>query len=153
MHRNYRERFAMRLLSLFCLTTVALLGVSPQAIAQRAPAIPGVTGTIVTPETAKDEKKAEDIAAVAIKDAVTREDKGPLSDLKPGSTVVIRHGTDVTEGTVTDIQRSTNVITVRFANKKIEKLVLADKESPEARIVEYTDDARNKVTRYFRQKS
>jgi hypothetical protein len=143
----------MRLLSPFCVMTVVLLGVSPQAFAQRAPAIPGLTGTMVTPETAKQEKKLEDKAAVAIKDAVTPTDTGPLSDLKPGTTVVIKHGTDVTEGIVSDIQRSTSVITVRYANKKTEKLVLADKTSANARIVEYTDDARNKVTRYFKPKN
>src|SRR5258708_2489836 len=115
----------MRLLSPFCVVTVALLSASPQAFAQRAPAIPGVTGTIVTPETAKQEKKAEDKAAVAIKDAVTPTDKGPLSDLKPGTTVVIRRGTDVTEGTVSDVQRSTSVITVPYAYKTTERLVLA----------------------------
>jgi len=143
----------MRILSPFSIITVVLLGTSPQAFAQRAPAIPGVTGTMVTPETAKQEKKAEDKAAVAIKDAVTPADKGPLSDLKPGTTVVIRYGTDVTEGTVSDVSRSTSVITVRYANKKTEKLVLADKASADARIVEYTDDLRNKVTRYFRPKA
>ena len=143
----------MRILSPFCIITVALLGGAPQALAQRAPAIPGVTGTMVTPETAKQEKKLEDKAAVEIKDALTRADKGPLSDLKPGTTVVIRHGTDVTEGTVTDVERSTSVITVRYANKKIEKLVLTEKTATDARIVEYTDDARNKVTRYFKPKN
>ena len=143
----------MRLLSPFCVITVVLLGMSPQAFAQRAPAIPGVTGTMVTPETAKQEKKLEDKAAVAVKDAVTRDDKGPLSDLKPGTTVVIRHGTDVTEGIVSDIQRSSSVITVRYANKKTEKLVLAERTSANARTVEYSDDTNHKVTRYFTPKS
>ena len=117
----------MRLLSPFCVITVVLLGVSPQAFAQRAPAIPGFTGTIVTPETAKDEKKAEDKAAVAVKDAVTRNAKGPLSDLAPGTTVVIRHGADVTEGIVSKVDVGANEITVRYDNKKIEKMVLADR--------------------------
>src|SRR5438067_13580829 len=102
---------------------VALLGFAAQAHAQKAPPIPGVTGTLVTPETAKDEKKAENKAAVAVKDVVTREAKGPLSDLIPGSTVVIRHGTDVTEGTVSKVDVGANEITVRFANKKVEKQV------------------------------
>lgn len=143
----------MRLVSPICLIGIAILNLAAPAHAQRAPAIPGVTGTLVTPETAKDEKKAEDKVAVAVKDAVTRDDKGPLSDLKPGTTVVIRHGTDVTEGVVSDIRRSSNEITVRYANKKTEKLVLTDKRSADARTVEYTDDAQNKVTRYFKPKS
>jgi len=142
----------MRLLSPFCLIGIVTIGLAPHVLAQRAPAIPGVTGTMVTPETAKDEKKAADKAAAAIKDAVTREDKGPLSDLRPGTTVVIRHGEDVTEGTVSDVERAANVITVRYANKKVEKLVLTEKTSADARIVEYTDDTRHKVTRYFKPK-
>ena len=133
---------------------IAALCASTALYAQRAPAIPGVTGTIVTEETAKDEKKAEDKAAVAVKDAVTRADnKGPLSDLKPGTTVVIRHGSDVTEGIVSKIDRSTNEITVRYDNKKIEKLVLADRASADARTVEYSDETKHKITRYFKAKS
>ena len=132
---------------------IVVLFFTPSLFAQRAPAIPGVTGTMVTPETAKDEKKAADKAAVGVKDAVTRDDKaGPLSDLKPGTTVVIRHGSDVTEGIVSKIDRAANEITVRYENKKIEKLVLTDRASSDARTVEYSDEARHKVTRYFKTK-
>ena len=144
----------MRQLSPFCIITVALLGVAPQVYAQRPPPIPGVTGTIVTEETAKDEKKAEDKAAAKVKEVLTPADnKGPLADLKPGTTVVIRHGSDVTEGIVSKIDRSANEISVRYDNKKIEKLVLADRASADARTVEYSDDSNHKVTRYFRPKS
>jgi len=144
----------MRALSPFAVITVGLLATAPQAFAQRAPAIPGVTGTIVTPETAKDEKKAEDKAGAAVKDALTPDDnKGPLMDLKAGTTVVIRHADNVTEGIVSKIDRSANEITVRYDNKKIEKLVLTDKAAADARTVEYSDEARHKVTRYFRLKS
>lgn len=143
----------MRIFRHIPLIGIVTLSLTAALHAQRPPAINGVTGTIVTPETAKDEKKAADKAAVAIKDAVTREDKGPLSDLKPGTTVVIRHGTDVTEGIVSDIKRAANEITVRYANKKTEKLVLADKASADARTVEYSDEAKHKVTRYFTPKS
>lgn len=120
--------------------------------AQRAPAIPGVTGTLVTPETAKQEKKAEDKAGAAIKDAVTPDDKGPLTDLAEGTTVVIRQGTNVTEAIVS--KRSGDEITVRYANKKTEKMELTDKTVAGARMVEYTPPgSRDKVTRYFRLKS
>jgi phage baseplate assembly protein gpV len=133
---------------------IVVLSLSPAMQAQKAPPIPGVTGTLVTPETAKDEKKAEDKAAVAVKEAVTPNDnKGPLSDLAPGTTVVIRHGSNVTEGVVSKIDRSANEITVRYDNKKIEKLVLADRSSGDTRTVEYTNDTKQKVTRYFRLKS
>ena len=133
---------------------IALLSLTPAVFAQKAPPIPGVTGTLVTPETAKDEKKAEDKAGAAIKDAVTPADnKGPLADLRPGTTVVIRHGTDVTEAIVQKIDRGANEITVRYDNKKIEKYVLADRASADTRAVEYSDETQRKVTRYFRLKS
>ena len=133
---------------------IVVLSLSPAIRAQKAPPIPGVTGTLVTPETAKEEKKAEDKAGAAVKEALTPADnKGPLADLKPGTTVVIRHGTDVTEGVVSKIDRSANEITVRFDNKKIEKLVLADRASGDTRTVEYSNDTKQKVTRYFRLKS
>jgi hypothetical protein len=144
----------MRTSLLTQLVGIAVLTIAPALYAQRAPAIPGVTGTIVTPETAKDEKKAEDKAGAAVKGALTpAEKKGPLSDLKEGTTVVIRHASEVTEGVVSKIDHSANEITVRYDNKKIEKLVLTDAKSPNARTVEYSDDTRHKVTRYFRLKS
>ena len=133
---------------------IVVLSLSPAMHAQKAPPIPGVTGTLVTPETAKDEKKAEDKAGAAVKDALTPGDnKGPLADLRPGTTVVIRYGSDVTEGVVSKIDRAANEITVRFDNKKVEKLVLADRGSADARTVEYSNDTKQKVTRYFRPKS
>jgi len=133
---------------------IVALSLAPAVYAQRAPAIPGVTGTIVTEETAKQEKKAEDKAGAAIKDAVTPADnKGPLADLRPGTTVVIRHGTDVTEGIVQKIDRGANEITVRYDNKKVDKYVLADRASADTRTVEYSDETQRKVTRYFRLKS
>ena len=129
-----------------------VLSLAPAVHAQRAPAIPGLTGTMVTPETAKQEKKAEDKAGAAIKDALTPDDKGPLTDLAEGTTVVIRQGTTVTEAIVS--KRSGDEITVRYANKKTEKMALADKTVAGARIVEYTPPgSRDKVTRYFRLKS
>ena len=133
---------------------IVALSAATLAYAQRAPAIPGVTGTIVTPETAKDEKKAEDKAGAAVKDAVTPDDaKGPLSDLAPGTTIVIRFGDDVSEGIVSKIDRSANEITVRYDNKKVEKFVLSDRGVSGARTVQYTNDVKQKVTRYFRLKS
>ena len=138
----------------FALIGIAVLSMASPLFAQKAPPIPGVTGTIVTPETAKDEKKAEDKAGAAIKDALTPADtKGPLSDLAPGTTIVIRFGDNVTEGIVSKIDRSANEITVRYDNKKIEKFVLTDRGASGTRTVEYTNDTKQKVTRYFRLKS
>jgi hypothetical protein len=142
----------MRLLSPCSAITVVLLGLAPHAFAQKAPPIPGVTGTLVTPETAKQEKKAEDKAGAAIKDAVTPDDKGPLMDLAEGTTVVIREGTNVTEAIVS--KRNGDEITVRYANKKTEKMQLTDKTVAGARVVEYTPaGSRDRITRYFRLKS
>ena len=144
---------------MFKLRNIPLVGLlvvssAAAAFAQRAPAIPGVTGTIVTPETAKEEKKAEDKAGAAVKDAVTPADnKGPLSDLAPGTTIVIRFGDNVTEGIVSKIDRSANEITVRYDNKRVEKLVLADRAASDTRTVQYTNDTKQKITRYFRLKS
>jgi len=143
-----RNRLHIALVSIVALSAATLV------YAQRAPAIPGVTGTIVTPETAKDEKKAEDKAGAAVKDALTPDDsKGPLSDLAPGTTIVIRYGDNVTEGIVSKIDRSANEITVRYDNKKVEKMVLSDREASGARTVQYTNDLKQKITRYFRLKS
>src|ERR1051325_6186449 len=127
----------MRTLPLLRLVTAGLLtlGLAPELYAQKAPPIPGVTGTLVTPETAKQEKKAEDKAGAAIKDAVTPDDKGPRTDLAEGTTVVIREGTNVTEAIVA--KRSGDEITVRYANKKTEKMTLADKSDGGTRVVEY----------------
>src|ERR1043166_1310385 len=144
----------MRTLPLFRLITVGLLALTPELYAQKAPPVPGIQGQIVTPETAKDEKKAEDKAGAAVKKALTPADnKGPLADLAPGTTVVIRHGDDVTEGIVSKIDRSNNEITVRTDTKKVDTIVLVDRTSAGARTVEYTNDSRQKVTRYFRLKS
>ncbi|HXD72555.1 MAG TPA: hypothetical protein VN628_02410 [Vicinamibacterales bacterium] len=145
----------MRTSPIFRLITVGFLALPAQLYAQRPPAIPGTTGTIVTPETAKEEKKVEDKVAPAVKDALTPDNKakGPLADLIPGTTVVIRFGDNVTEGVVSKIDFSANEITVRYDNKKVETFVLADKAGADTRRVDYTNDTKQRVTRYFRLKS
>lgn len=75
----------MRLSIMSQLVGITMLALAPQLHAQRPPAINGVTGTTVTDETAKDEKKAADKAGAAVKDALTPADnKGPLSDRSQG---------------------------------------------------------------------
>lgn len=142
----------MRRLFPFSLMGIAILSLTPQLQAQR-PIVPGVTGTVVTEQTAKDEKKAENTAGAAINDLLPGGKTGPLSDLKAGTAVVIRHGSDVTEGVVAKVERATNQITVRYTNKKTEKMVLADRGAADARTVEYSDEANRKITRYFKLKS
>ena len=67
--------------------------------------------------------------------------------------MVIKYADVVTEGIVSKIDRSANQISVRFENKTVETLVLTDRGAAGARTVEYADEARHKVTRYFRLKS
>jgi len=136
---------------------ILVLGITANVFAQRPPAIHGVTGTIATEETIKDEHKAANKAAVAVKDGVDKlvpDAKGPLSDLKLGTTVVIRYDTIVTEGTVSKVDRGDSEIVVRYDGGKTETLKLVDNGAAGARSVEYySDDARGKVKRYFRPKS
>jgi hypothetical protein len=154
MHQSTTGGFVMRVSILTQLVGITALALAPQLHAQRPPAIPGVTGTIVTDETARDEKKAADKAGAAVKDAVTPADnKGPLADLRPGTTVVIKYADVVTEGIVSKIDRGANEISVRYDNKKVETMVLTDRGAAGARTLEYSDEARHKVLRYFKLKS
>jgi hypothetical protein len=157
----------MRALSPFGIIGLVALSITPHLHAQRAPAIPGVTGTMVTKETIKDEGKVANKAAVAVKDAVTRNpQKGPLADLNVGAPVVIHYNVDkVTEGVVSKVDWDTNEITIRYASKKTETLLLADKvpidpgralkAAPDGstKIVEYSTSAGKKVARYFKPKA
>ena len=52
------------------LIVIVALSAATVAYAQRAPAIPGVTGSIATPETVKDEYKAANKIAVAAEDGI-----------------------------------------------------------------------------------
>jgi len=148
---------------------VLALGVSSPVLAQRTPPIPGHTGTLATPETVKDEYKAANKIAVAAEDGIEHvfpAGKGPLSDLTPGTTVAIYYKTTSTEGTVTDVSRSKDEITVRYDNGTREKLKLADKQAVapgtalknephgDTRVVVYySDDAKGRIARYFTPKS
>ncbi len=124
------------------------------AYAQAPPPIHGLTGTIATEATIKDEKKAANKIAVETKDGIEHvydAAKGLkvhggdqiLADLKPGTTVVIHYSPDntvqeidrvggddglrTTEGMATKIDRSKKEITIRYDNGKIEKLKLTDR--------------------------
>ena len=102
--------------------------------------------------------------------------KDPLSDLKPGTTVVIHYSADntaqeidrigpeglsTTEGIVTKIDRSNKEITIRYDNGKTEKLKLTDRAAADVGknigedtriVVYYSDDAGGKVTHYFKKR-
>jgi hypothetical protein len=149
------------------LVGIAALALGTALSAQRAPAIPGVTGTIATPTTIDQEHKLANKIAVAAEDGIEHvfpAGKGPLSDLKPGSTVAIYFESTVTEGTVSDVSRSRNEITLRYANGTKEKLQLAEKIALEpgqalkdggpggnTRVVVYnSDEAHGRIARYFK---
>ncbi len=142
----------MRTFWRFQLVGMLALGTAP-LYAQQGPAIHGVTGTIATEATIKDEHKAANTIVVATEDGVEhvyKTAKGlvvhggndPLADLKPGTTVVVHYsddntaqeidrvGTDglsTTEGVATKIDRGKKEITIRYDDGKIEKLKLTDR--------------------------
>ena len=148
----------MRLSTLTQLVGVAALAFSSGASAQQPPAIHGLTGTIATEATIKDEKKAGNKIVVATedgaehvydaaKDLVVHGGKNPLADLKPGTTVVIHYtpdnavheidrvgenGLSVTEGLVSKIDRGKKEITIRYDNGKTETLQLTDRAAVDA---------------------
>src|SRR5215831_8109631 len=148
----------------------AALALGTALYAQRAPAIPGVTGTIATPTTINEEHKVANKIAVAAEDGIEHvfpAGKGPLSDLKPGSTVAVYYESMVTEGTVSDVRRSKNEITLRYADGKKEKLQLAETVALQpgqalknggpggnTRVIVYnSEEAHERIARYFKPKS
>ncbi len=142
----------MRVPSPFGLIGALALIMTSAAYAQRAPAIPGVTGTMATDTTVKQEYKLANKIVVATEDGVKHvfpAGKGALSDMMEGSTVVVHHGTEITEGTLSKV--SGNDVTVRYANGKTEDLVVSKEETKT--VVEYKDAEGDKIARYFKPKS
>lgn len=173
----------MRIPQYLQLVGIVALYAAP-AQAQGPPPIHGFTGTIATEATIKSEKKAANKIVVetkdgvehvynAAKDLVVHGGKQTLSDLRPGTTVVIHYSADntaqeidrigadglrTTEGVATKIDRGKKEITIRYDNGKIEKLKLTDRAAsdvgknigPDTRIiVYYSPEAGAKVTHYF----
>ena len=170
----------MRKSRLLGLVAFAALSTATQVLyAQAPPPIHGVTGTVATDQSTRDQRKVANKIAVAADDAVEHV-KGvvshqgkSLSDLKPGTTVVVHIVTDAgssdrlnnTEGMVTKVDRGKNEISIRYDNRKTERLTLTDRAGEDAgqdfknapagttRIVEYySDEAGRKVAHYFTQK-
>jgi Cu/Ag efflux protein CusF len=181
----------MRLSTITQLVGIAAFVFASDLYAQRPPAISGLTGTMATEATIKNEQKAGNKIVVATedgvehvydeaKDLVVHGGKNPLSDLKPGTTVVIHYtadnavheidrvgenGLSVTEGVVSQIDRGKKEITIRYDNGKTETLQLTDraavdagqalKKIPEGStrvVVYYSSNAKGKVAHYFKQK-
>ena len=125
----------MRLSALLC--ALPLIAVS--AAAQTAPPIHGVTGTVATDSTIRNEHEAaRKIAGGAARAAKkilpggTATDQNPLDALIVGSRVVMRAAADggaaakATEGVVIDVNRSRKQITIRSADKKAHTLRVMD---------------------------
>jgi phage baseplate assembly protein gpV len=148
----------MRASTMTQLVGISALVCAPVLHAQRPPAIHGLTGTIATEATIKEEQKAGNKIVVATedgaehvydaaKDLVVHGGKNPLADLKPGTTVVIHYtpdntvheidrvgenGLSVTEGIVSKIDRGKKEITIRYDNGKTETLQLTDRAAVDA---------------------
>jgi archaellum component FlaG (FlaF/FlaG flagellin family) len=150
------------------LVAVVALGTSSTALAQRPPAISGVTGTVATKETVKDEYKVANKIVVAAEDGIEHvfpAGKGPLSDLTPGTSVAIYYESTVTEGVVTDVTGGKTEITVRYNSAKTETLVLIDTQALEPRqalknelqgdtrvVVYRANNGSGRIARYFKPK-
>jgi hypothetical protein len=168
---------------------LALVGMVALAIApaHAQPPIHGFNGTMATEATIKSEHKAANKLVVATEDGVehvydaakglvVHGGKDPLSDLRPGTTVIVHYtadntaqeidrvgagGLSTTEGIATKIDRGKKEITIRYDTGKIEKLRLTDRAAADvgknigedARIVVYySDEAGGKVTHYFKKR-
>jgi hypothetical protein len=176
----------MRVFGCLALVGMVMLGVTP-ARGQGGPPIHGVTGTIATEATIKAEHKAANKIVVETEDGVehvydsakglvVHGGKDPLSDLKPGTTVIIHStagnmaqeidrvgadGLSTTEGIATKIDRGKKEITIRYDDGKIEKLKLTDRAAADVgrsidentRIVVYfSSEGGAKVTHYFKKR-
>ena len=168
------------------LVGLVAFGVAP-AYAQQGPPIHGFNGTMATEATIKAEQKAAHKIVVETEDGVehiydsakglvVHGGKDPLSDLKPGTTVVIHYtadntaqeidrvgpdGLSTTEGIVTKIDRTKKAITIRYDNGKVETLKLTDRaaadvgkniEADTRVVVYYSNEAGGKVTHYFKKR-
>ena len=120
----------MRLTLGFLLMTMTAL-----ASAQTAPPIHGVTGTIATDTSIRDEHGlAHGIARGATKlMSLGRQRTGenPLDALIEGSHVAVRDAETSAEGVVIDVNRNRQQITVRFADRHTEMLRVLDRSAGE----------------------
>ena len=170
---------------LFRLALVGMVALGAAPARAQGPPIYGLTGTIATEATIKDEHRAANKIVVetedgvehvydAAKGLVVHGGKDPLSDLKPGTTVVIHYTADNTaqeidrvgadglrtaEGVATKIDRGRKEITIRYDSGKIETLKLTDRAAADVGknigadtriVVYYSDSAGGKVTHYFK---
>jgi hypothetical protein len=177
----------MRAFSYLQLVGIVALGTAQTYAQGPPPIIHGFNGTIATEATIKAEHKAAHKIVVETNDGVehvyraatgvtVHGGKGPLSDLTPGTTVIIHYtadetaqeidrvgpgGLSTTEGIVTKIDRSLKRITVRFDNGTIEKMKLTVRAADDVGkdigentriVVYYSNEGGGKVTHYFKKR-
>ena len=163
---------------------VVVLGLAP---AHAQPPIHGFNGTMATEATIKSEHKAANKVVVATEDGVehvydaakglvVHGGKDPLSDLRPGTTVIVHYtadnmvqeidrvgdfGLSTTEGIATKIDRGKKAITIRYDNGTLETLKLTDRAAADVGknigddtrvVVYYSDETGGRVTHYFKKR-
>ena len=167
------ERFYMRVM--YRIGAVSLLTLSfalplssRSAAAQTAPPIGGFTGTYVPDATVKGEYEGAHGIAEGVGHVVGYAKKlfgikggsqDPLDGFTEGRKVVLREGTESTEGVVIDVNRSRQQITVRLEGGTAETLKVGERgattaaDGPPAVIVSYKDAAGATITRDFKKVS
>jgi hypothetical protein len=163
--RMYRPA-GLRLLALLCSLPLG----STYAVAQTAPPIHGVTGTLATDATIKSEHEAANKIAEGAGKVVDGAKKvlpggkgskqNPLDLFNEGRRVVLEDKAQVdgearkiTEGVVVDVNRGRKQITVRFDDGKTQTLRVAAPDAPTDVVVSYTDKAGAKVAHDFNRVS
>ena len=138
------------------LIAIGALVLATSTAAQAQPPIQGVTGTIATEATRDAEKKAAGKVARGVKKILPGKKgdaENPLDAFTDGLKVVLRDGDDSTEGTVIDVNRSRQQITVRITPRKTQTLRLNGQPSKAEGgvrvVVSYTDPSGAKVSRDF----
>jgi hypothetical protein len=141
---------------------------SRPASAQTAPPIGGVTGTYVPDATVKAEYEGAHGIAEGVGHVVGYAKKlfgikggaqDPLDAFTEGRKVVLREGTESTEGVVIDVNRSRQQMTVRLEGGTTETLKVGERgaapaaDGAPAVIVSYKDAAGATVTRDFKKVS
>jgi hypothetical protein len=162
MRKIYRLG-SVQLLALLCALPLS----SSSAVAQTAPPIGGVTGTYVPDATVKGEYEGAHGIAEGVGHVVGYAKKlfgikgggqDPLDAFTEGRKVVLREGTETTEGVVIDVNKSRQQMTVRLEGGTTETLKVGERgaaasDSVPAVIVSYKDAAGATVTRDFKKVS
>ncbi len=145
----------MRGLSPFGFIGVVALTFAVPVLAQRAPAIPGHTGTIATPTTVDEEYKLANKIVVATEDGVQHvfpAGTGTFRDLKVGQPVAIYYEQKSTEARVQKVSHSKKTIEVRYDTGATEKLELVNKSAKPQKageVLQAPTPAGEKVVTYF----